>query len=112
MSKQFDIDRDRWRAASPYLSEALELPSDRRDAWLEELAVTQPAIAVDVRRLLAVQTGTLDSFLSGQALPLRGLPYSYRNEVIGNYRLLSELGSGGMAVVYLAERADGHFEQR
>jgi serine/threonine protein kinase len=111
MSKQFDIDRERWLAASPYLNEVLELPPGRRDAWLQELAATQPAIAVDVRGLLAVQTDTLDSFLSGQALLPGELPYSYQGEVIGNYRVLRELGSGGMAVVFLAERADGHFEQ-
>jgi serine/threonine-protein kinase len=112
MSKHFDVDRGRWLAASPYLSEALDLPLDRRDAWLQDLAATQPAIAMYVRRLLDRQTDTLDSFLSGQAL-LPGEPsYSNQGEVIGNYRVLRELGSGGMAVVYLAERADGHFEQR
>ena len=31
---------------------------------------------------------------------------------LGAWRLLSRLGSGGMGAVYLAERADGHFEQR
>jgi serine/threonine-protein kinase len=31
---------------------------------------------------------------------------------LGAWRLLDRLGQGGMGAVYLAERADGHFEQR
>jgi eukaryotic-like serine/threonine-protein kinase len=113
MGKKSAIDRGRWLAASPYLDQALDLPPERLDAWLQELEATQPGIAVDVRQLIAVDTGSFSSFLNGQAaLTLRGLPHSHQGEVIGNYRVLREIGVGGMAVVYLAERADGHFEQQ
>ena len=33
-------------------------------------------------------------------------------ESLGSWRLLEEIGSGGMGAVFLAERSDGHFDQR
>jgi eukaryotic-like serine/threonine-protein kinase len=35
-----------------------------------------------------------------------------RGRRVASYRILDEIGAGGMGVVYLAERADGHFEQK
>jgi eukaryotic-like serine/threonine-protein kinase len=39
-------------------------------------------------------------------------PPNEHGERVGSYRILTELGRGGMSVVYLAERADGAFAQR
>lgn len=115
MLNKFDIDRQRWLAASPFLEQALDLPPPQRSLWLRQLESQSPAIAADVLRLLAAETADeFDSFLNVPATPGSSgdAPFPQRGEAIGNYRVVEEIGRGGMAVVYLAERADGLFQQR
>ena len=114
MRDKFKIDRERWRVVSPYLDRALETPTAQRAAWLQKLESSEPQIAVELRQLLAAEiTERFSSFLSGQAVePLRDVQHAHAGEIIGSYRVLHEIGRGGMALVYLAERADGHFDQR
>jgi serine/threonine protein kinase/tetratricopeptide (TPR) repeat protein len=115
MPNKFDIDRERWLAASPFLEQALDLPTPQRSLWLQQLESQSPDIAADVVRLLAAETR--DEFRSFLNVPLDSVspgtaPFPQPGELIGNYRVIEEIGRGGMAVVYLAERADGLFEQR
>jgi eukaryotic-like serine/threonine-protein kinase len=96
-----------------YLEQALELPIEQRDAWLRELESKEPQIAANIRRLLAAQASErFASFLSEPvAPPLTSNVHALEGELIGSYRIVRELGQGGMAVVYLAERADGQYSQ-
>jgi serine/threonine-protein kinase len=57
--------------------------------------------------------GALLGPLARGALPASALQRALEpGDVIGAFRIVRELSRGGMAIVYLAERADGEFEQR
>src|SRR5688572_8924948 len=109
-------DREHWLALSPYLDQVLDLPDEQRESWILELESSQPDIAASVRRLLVFRNAEpLDSLVIDHGDVPRlppGAAYLREGELLGSYRVLRELGHGGMAVVYLAERADGHFEQQ
>ena len=44
-----EMDRDRWRAPSLRLDEALELSEDQRDQWMSALGGEAPGLADDGR---------------------------------------------------------------
>ena len=85
------------------------LPPDAREAALAALPMDEDDRAV-LRRLLDADTDADDPLARTLAAGATRLAQP-RDDRFGPYRLLRELGAGGMGTVFLAERVDGGFAQ-
>jgi non-specific serine/threonine protein kinase/serine/threonine-protein kinase len=102
----------RWGEVKAVLAEVLEAPADERAALLDKLCGSDAEIRANVESLLALEAraeDVLNTELAPGAALRRPAPAP---EQIGPYRVIREIGRGGMGVVYLGERADGEFRRQ
>jgi serine/threonine protein kinase len=105
---------------SSLLDQALPLDAVARRHWLERLAPEHGALAGPLRQALFTEhaadrsCGWLDTLpkiragADDQGAVVSGLK---PGEPVGPYRIVRPLGAGGMAEVWLAQRADGAFKR-
>src|SRR5215470_6497061 len=99
---------ERYRQIGSIYHTALELDPSARPAWLAEACAGDDALRQEVELLLASNEGAGD-FISGSALETiagelaRDEETRLTGKSFAHYRVLSLLGAGGMAEVYLAE---------
>jgi len=113
------VSPQRWAQIEPHFDAVLDLDETAREAYLGRLAAEDPALAADLRGLLAGKDGGLgdlpgraEALLAAAAGSAQRADPDLANRKIGAWRLIRVIGRGGMSVVYLAEREDGKFDQQ
>jgi eukaryotic-like serine/threonine-protein kinase len=102
---------DWWTRLDEVFQGALEIPAADRAAYLERACSGDPHLRADIEAMLTAEAVGIERFVPGDeppkadADPLVGMR-------LGPWRLVELIGRGGMGTVYLAERADGQYEQR
>jgi eukaryotic-like serine/threonine-protein kinase len=109
-----EITPERYRQVQQVLERALEYAEPERAAFLDAACGDDPALRREVESLLAADASAA-SFIESPAVARR-TPAEAGESVagmrLGAYRVVNELGRGGMGAVYLAVRADDLFEKR
>lgn len=98
-------------------AQCLDLPEEQRASFIAETCGNDPEMEEMLLRMVGHNQQAIEYFNQLQQTLARGMadvtiPGFETGEMLGNYRILSFLAKGGMSNVYLAERADGHFEQQ
>lgn len=116
------MNRAQWQKVETIFQGALERPADARDSYLDEACAGDRALRAEIEGLLkehATEPEFLDSPLVDMKrdlppislTPDSGHAGGHEGARIGQYRIVREIGAGGMGMVYLAMHEGPGFER-
>jgi serine/threonine protein kinase len=108
---------ERWKQVEAVFEQALEVPAGERPEFFDRRCNGDEELRREVESLLDSHNQA-GSFIDERSLffSSEGLDETDTavppGELIGQYRVVREIGRGGMGAVYLAERADEQYQKR
>lgn len=108
------MDAETWARVKEIFSEVIELDPDLREKRLAEACGDDLQLRTEVEALLR-SNDEVEGFIEEPAFAIAdAIPPDIEpsaNKQIGHYRIVREIGRGGMGTVFLATRDDGEFQQ-
>ncbi|MCU0239132.1 MAG: serine/threonine protein kinase, partial [Pyrinomonadaceae bacterium] len=104
------MNSENWKKIKEVFNEASDLPSEKRASFLADY---DAEIRLEVEKMLkAIETDK--SLLNTPVVELNEVwqEENLLGQKVGDYKIIREIGEGGMGSVYEAVRDDGEFEQR
>jgi serine/threonine protein kinase/tetratricopeptide (TPR) repeat protein len=103
-----------WSQIETLFLEAIDLPVEQRSEFLNQACAGDRELRAEIDSLLAKDVGSDDPIAQAlaQEAALLLKPPILAGERLGAYRILREIGRGGMGAVYLAERDDDQYRQQ
>ncbi len=105
-----------WQKFEEAVAHLLEMPVDSRPAWLAEFCREDDDLRAEIESLLCFQVPSerfLEKSADQYAAKILAEPeFDLSGQKFGIYKIISEIGQGGMGAVFLAARDDGEFHQQ
>ena len=110
------ITPERWQQVKDILGQALDVDTGRRQEFLDTACGSDAGLRAEVQSFLAHQVETSSDTMEQCAddaarLRIHGPTTAKPGTRIGAYRVLREIGRGGMGAVFLAARDDEQYQQ-
>lgn len=108
------MDAANWARIKDIFSAVVDLDPEERVRRTEELSAGDPLIMAEVEALISANDA-VENFIEEPAFAVADALNDEKDptigRIVGHYRIVREIGRGGMGTVFLALRNDGEFRQ-